>query len=504
MAAKTKLADSLTKLLEASSRPIYAVNARRQIVYCNAALADWLGMEPARIVGREVEYHSEPESAGGAMPEGVGPLAALCPPPRALAGEPSAGTVSCVGRDGRLVHRQAEFVPLAVAGGGVLVLLAATDLSPQDLATEISGEPTADELHRAIRRFRRSQAAQYGLPSLLGGSSAIQKARAQAAAAAASGANALIIGPGGSGRAHVARVIHYRAAADTDVKLAPLDCGVLSDDLLRRTLGSLAGQRGDARHRPTLLLENLEQLSAEHQSQLAEAIRQNALAARLIGTLSSRHTPCAVTDAAPGLEASPYSAEVHGYGTQSVPTTIEPALLDLVSTITIRLPRLADRLEDLPILAQYFLEGCNQGRTKQVGSVRAEALDQLALYNWPGELNELRDVIAAAHRAATTTEISPHDLPAVIHHATSAAGKVRRQPERIVLDDLLAKIERELIERALAQSGGNKTEAAALLGMTRPRLYRRLVQLGLAGEATGEADEQLPEFVERDAPEQEP
>ncbi len=503
MAAKTKLADTLTKLLDASSRPIYAVNARRQIVYCNAALAEWLGLEPARIVGREVEYHSEPERSDGATAEGIGPLAALCPPPRALAGEPSVGTVSCVGRDGRLVHRQSEFVPLVVAGGGVLVLLAATDLSPQDLATEISGEPTADELHRAIRRFRRSQAAQYGLPSLLGASSAIQKARAQAAATAASGANALIIGPAGSGRAHVARVIHYRAAADTDVKLVPLDCSVLNDDLLRRTLGSLAGQRGDARHRPTLLLENLERLGAAHQSQLVEALRQNTIVARLIGTLSSRHTPCAVTEAESGTVEST-SAEVPGCGTRSVPTTIEPALLDMVSTITIRLPRLVDRLEDLPILSQYFLEACNQGRTKQVGSVRADVLDLLALYSWPGELNELRDVIAAAHRAATTTEVTSRDLPAVIHHAASAAGKVRRQPERIVLDDLLAKIERELIERALAQSGGNKTEAATLLGMTRPRFYRRLVQLGLAGEATGEADEQLPEFVERDTTEQEP
>jgi DNA-binding NtrC family response regulator len=163
-----------------------------------------------------------------------------------------------------------------------------------------------------------------------------------------------------------------------------------------------------------------------------------------------------------------------------------------------------DRLEDLPILAQCFLEACNQGRAKQVGSVRPEALDLLALYSWPGELDELREVIVAAHRAATTSEITPRDLPAVIHHAANAAAMVRRQPERIVLDELLAKIERELIERALAQSGGNKTEAAALLGMTRPRLYRRLVQLGLAGDAPSEADEQLPEFVERDPTEPEP
>jgi DNA-binding NtrC family response regulator len=64
-----------------------------------------------------------------------------------------------------------------------------------------------------------------------------------------------------------------------------------------------------------------------------------------------------------------------------------------------------------------------------------------------------------------------------------------------VLDDLLALIEREAIVRALAEADGNKTEAAALLGMTRPRLYRRLVQLGLVVESA-EFDGELPEFIE--------
>jgi DNA-binding NtrC family response regulator len=478
MAARTKLADSITKLLDTSSRPVYAVSARRQIVYCNAALADWLGLKPNRIVGREVEYHSEPESTGAESTEVMGPLAALCPPPQALAGEPSAGTVSCVARDGRMVHRRAEFVPLDVGGGGVLVLLAATDMSPQELAKEISGEPTADDLHRAIRRFRRTQAAQYGAPSLIGGNSAIQKVRAQAAAAAASGANVLIVGPPGSGRAHVARLIHYRAAVDADVPLTPLDCRTLNDDLMRRTLSTVADSGGDAEHRPTLLLENLESLHAAHQSQLMEAIRHHVIKARIIGTRSEDPDRAA--------------------------NQLVPALLDAISTITIRMPRLVDRLEDLPILAQYFLEACNQGRAKQVGALRPESLDLLSLYSWPGELDELRDVIAAAHRASATPEITPHDLPDVIHHATRAAGMVRRQPERIVLDELLATIEKEVIERALSQSGGNKTEAAALLGMTRPRLYRRLVQLGLARDVPGEAEEQLPEFIERDTQVEDP
>jgi DNA-binding NtrC family response regulator len=174
----------------------------------------------------------------------------------------------------------------------------------------------------------------------------------------------------------------------------------------------------------------------------------------------------------------------------SSPTSsLNPQLAAALSTITIDVPSLSERLEDLPMLAQFFLEAANRDATKQVGSLRPEALDLLALYSWPGELDELRSVVAAAHAAGTTHEIAPADLPAVIHHAAKAAALPRRFVEKIVLEDLLAEIEREIINRAMAQSGGNKSAAADLLSMTRPRLYRRLVQLGLAPD-NAEAESQ--------------
>jgi DNA-binding NtrC family response regulator len=322
-------------------------------------------------------------------------------------------------------------------------------------------------LHRTIRRFRRTQAGQYSLESLVGNSAAMQKVRAQVTAAAASGANAVVCGPPGSGRAHVARAIHYHAASESTPKLVPLDCAIATEDSLRRAIDSLQSPADDSRQRPTLLLENLDCLADTHQAQLLGAIRHATFRARIVAT-SSWHTP---------------------------PASFEPALIEFVSTITIRLPRLRERLEDLPILAQYFLEACNRG-DKQVGSLRADALDQLALYTWPGELDELRQVVIAAHDACQSHEINPAHLPEVIHYAAQTASRRRSSPERIVLDELLARIEREAIERALAQANGNKTEAAEMLGMTRPRLYRRLVQLGLATEAK-DVDGQTPEFIEQ-------
>jgi DNA-binding NtrC family response regulator len=188
---------------------------------------------------------------------------------------------------------------------------------------------------------------------------------------------------------------------------------------------------------------------------------------------------------------------------QNTPAAVNRALLDAISTMTIQIPPLVDRLEDLPILAQYFLEACNRASSKQVGSLRSDALESLALYSWPGELDQLRETIEAAHAASTSHEITAADLPPIFYQAFRAATHRRREPERIVLDELLAAIEKEAIVRALAQAGGNKSVAATLLGMTRPRLYRRLVQLGLAREeADGQAEAEAPEFIESDSGEE--
>lgn len=75
-----------------------------------------------------------------------------------------------------------------------------------------------------------------------------------------------------------------------------------------------------------------------------------------------------------------------------------------------------------------------------------------------------------------------NDLPDRLHLAAAAEARPRRVEEKIVLDEYLGRIERELIERALSRAKGNKTKAARLLGMSRPRLYRRMVQLGLEEE----------------------
>jgi transcriptional regulator with AAA-type ATPase domain len=522
-------ATELTKLLNQCSRPVYVIDAARRILYCNKALATWMELDPERIVGRKVEYHSEVSPDSSSKSLAAAPLSDLCPPPKVFFGEACNGTISCMASAGRLVHRRAEFVPLelrspkrsvdghARASNAVLVLLASSDLTPQELTpqiTELSGDPPADELHRTIRQFRRAQAAAYGMESLLGTSAALRKVRAQVAAAVASSAHVLVSGPMRSGRGHVARAIHYQTGGDSPPKLIPYDCRTLNDEPLRRALDGLQSSRGPVRQRPTLLLENLEHLTAPYQEQLLSMLQERVVSFRVIATLEvgppsrggqSRDRGAGSTEPADAIAHPAPSTLLQAWkvplGSRHLPVdptaTVNSKLVDILSTISISLPPLVDRLEDLPILAQYFLESCNRGRDKQVGSIRPEALDLLALHCWPRELDELREVISAGHEACNSHEITPDDLPRVIHHAAQAAARPPRQPpERIVLDELLASIEKEVVIRALAQVDDNKSAAAELLGMTRPRLYRRMVQLGLVREPTAD-DQPGPEFIEQ-------
>ena len=151
----------------------------------------------------------------------------------------------------------------------------------------------------------------------------------------------------------------------------------------------------------------------------------------------------------------------------------------MLSTIVIELPSLAQRRDDLPLLAQLFLEDVNASGTRQIGGFTPAALDALDAYPWPGNLDELAAVVTEAHQRARGAEIDVGDLPEKLHWAAQAAAHPRANEETIVLEEYLARVERELIRRALARCRGNKAKAARLLGMTRPRLYRRMVQLGL-------------------------
>lgn len=428
----------------AAATPLYLVNSTRTIEYCNAATAEWVGLTESELLGRSVAYHSEAKSEQGQPSLMTG----LCPPPAVLAGSNGVATVSALGRDGRLRHRSAQFLVLPDPQSGeqsILAICGAHDLSPQELSASQSTEPTTDYLHAALTQFRQ-QAKQHSSPLLLGDSPTACSLRRKMEAATASRANVLLVGDHAAERTELARALFYNGQPGPNARLVPLDAALLSAELFSERI-SLAVRAAGAAD-VTLLVENSEALSDEAQLTVAEALREYPLL-RVICT----------------------SCE-EGFDFQ-------PTFHSAAVTLTIKIPKIIERTEDLELLTQWCVEQCNADGDKQIGGLSPAAMDRLRLYAWPGGTAQLQQAISEAHSTCQAAIIDAGDLPTVIQHAEMASEIAGKDATQINLADYLAKIERELVLRALDTHGGNKSDAAKALGLTRPRLYRRLASLGL-------------------------
>ncbi len=459
MAVSRGMTTELARVFAGTAAPIYVLDDDRRIVYCNAVCAEWLKLPADDIFGKTCVYSSSDAAIADPI---LARLAGLCPPPESFAGVRSVALVSCAGSDGQLRRRRAEFVPLtdhADATAAVLAIAGSADL-PSDPA-EQSIQPTDESmlLHVQLQRLHHELRGQRQMDRLLGVSPAMVRVRAQVQLAAAGMASVVVIGPPGSGRQYVAKAVHYgRRDADAG-SLVPLSCALLGTDLLRSTLAALLSRGGsDRKSSGTLLLSDVHELPPEVQTELIGHLKDTGAALRIVST-----------SIAPLDEL----AESGGFRAD---------LACALSTIAIHLPPLSVRREDIPLLAQAFVEESNALGDKQLRGFSPEAIDQLAAYSWPGNIDELAAAVREAQANAEAVQIVPSNLPQQVHLAAAASRLSRRAAQPIQLEGFLGEIERELILRALRLAKGNKTKAARLLGLTRPRLYRRMVQLGLEQE----------------------
>ena len=267
----------------------------------------------------------------------------------------------------------------------------------------------------------------------------------------------MIIGPAGSGCEHVARTIHRGRSSAMNKFSFPIDCRLADRELVRASIDSLVQVRRQSEPDAvvTLLLLEVDRLTPEAQNELAN---YGDVVQRRITTLATARTSLVALAAQGGFRQD---------------------LAFQLSTLVIEMPPLAERREDIALLAQAFLEETNQASDKQLGGFTPDAQRLLANYAWPGNLDELAEVVRAAGVAADSVLVGVTQLPSHLHAAADAAIHPRRVDPPIEIDSFLAEVERELLTRALRQAKGNKAKAAKLLGMNRVRLLRRMGQLGI-------------------------
>jgi DNA-binding NtrC family response regulator len=172
--------------------------------------------------------------------------------------------------------------------------------------------------------------------------------------------------------------------------------------------------------------------------------------------------------------------------------------LDVVS---IPLPPLRDRLDDIPHLVQHFLEKYNQRLKKSVERLGDEAMACLARYGWPGNVRELENVMERAVLFADGPVITVDELPNALRDQESSTRPTRDLvepaprtpvgPLKQIVRQHTESLEKDLITRALEETGGNVTQAARRLEISRKSLQNKMKELGLRGATTD--DEELAE-----------
>ncbi|MBA3461949.1 MAG: sigma-54-dependent Fis family transcriptional regulator [Deltaproteobacteria bacterium] len=312
---------------------------------------------------------------------------------------------------------------------------------------------TANRLGAETSRARSSE-----LPSVVARSRAMTSVMTLVEKIAPSGASVLITGEHGTGKEVIARAIHSASSraerAFVAVNAGGLSDGVLDSELFGHVKGAFTDARSDRTgcfelaDGGTLFLDEIANMPHAQQARLLRVLQTGELTP--VGSSRQRKVDVRVL-AATNADVAKEAAEGR----------FREDLLYRLNTVEIRLPALRDRREDIPDLAAAFM-----ARGKRLSSAAMEAL---LAHSWPGNVRELEHVIERASLLSTGDEIAPDDL--MLRARADASPKLEEMT--------LEQVERYLIERALAAQGGNVSEAARVLGLSRSALYRRLSSLGV-------------------------
>ena len=300
--------------------------------------------------------------------------------------------------------------------------------------------------------LRRPAPAAPAWTRLVGETAALVEARRLIVRLARTQAPACILGEAGTGKEEAARMIHALGARQAG-PFRRLDCAALPEAELEAALFGPAGLLREAGG-GTLLLTGIEALPP-------------ALQARLLLALERKGLP--VDAGTVPLDVRLLCASRQDLAALAARGGFRAELYYRLAVVTLRLPPLRERREDLPLLAAQLLR-------RHGGPARrwsAAALAALASRSWPGNLSELEAVVEQAAALADGEEIGAAALTAAV-----AVGPVAEDAE--ALPDLLDRVERDAIQAALLRTGGNRTAAARLLGVTFRSLRYRMERLGFA------------------------
>jgi len=293
----------------------------------------------------------------------------------------------------------------------------------------------------------------------------------------------LVTGESGTGKELVARAIHF-ASPRRDGPFVVVNCGAIPRDLIESEFfGHVKGAFTDARtektgkfelaHKGTIFLDEVGELSQDAQVKLLRALGEREII-RVGGTKTIPVDVRVIAATNKDLEAQV------GKG------AFREDLYFRLAVLSLHLPPLRERREDIPLLAEHFIRKYGTELGKGSRGITAGALARLAAYLWPGNVRELENVVYEAMVMSEGEWVDEDALPSRLRAPLSGSeepaddASVRlSRPLRMTVQGVAERTEKELILDALRQTGGNRTRASRILGVSRKTLFNKMNLLGI-------------------------
>ncbi len=343
-------------------------------------------------------------------------------------------------------------------------------------AEEYLGKPVRiDDLLNLIRRFERRQVEVRPEPlpwvpsTIVGNSAAMLEVYRLIARVAPSDASVLVLGPSGSGKELVARAVHSHSQRSRG-PFIPINCGALPEHILENELfghekGAFTGADStsqglfEAAKGGTIFLDEISETSPAMQVKLLRVLQEGEV--RRLGSHKNIQVDVRVIAAAN-----------KALGPLMQDGSFREDLYYRLAVVSIPVPSLADRIEDIPLLAQRFVQKANERNGRDVFLTK-DALASLLHSSWPGNVRELENFVERLVIFSITDEISAEDVQQAHKHTVQTTPSIPSEEQS------LKRVERDQILKMLKESGGNRSLAAKRLGIERKTLYMKAKRLGI-------------------------
>jgi DNA-binding NtrC family response regulator len=347
------------------------------------------------------------------------------------------------------------------------------DARPQEILLTIERVLKVDALRRENARLRAEVGQLRGFGELIGRSPAMQAVYRLVDAVSENKSTVLVSGESGAGKELVARTIHERGPLAAHPFVA-INCAGLSETLLDSQLfghrrGAFTGAVNDhdgvfrAADGGTLFLDEVSEIPLGLQAKFLRAVQEREV------------TPIGASLPVP-VDVRLIAATNRDLETEVRAGRFRTDLFYRLNVVRIEVPPLRARPDDVAPLVEHFVQRFSQQYRVAAKRVAPEAMSRLTAHAWPGNVRELQNVIERAFALSGADTITREDLPPSIAPPAGAAADADAEGAEV---PTLGDAERRLIAAALRKSGGNKNEAARLLGIDRQRLYRKIEKYGL-------------------------